>query len=232
MISKLIVCSDLSFQDDAIDEGDDYVNDDDVYLDYYDNDEYLFDVDDECLKLQAQFDNADLPPGVEAHFPGCRILLQIFGGAGTACLPLGIIFAFFFFTMCLANTSFWFIQAETAWDFTVLGYLAKLILGILGNSASENSEGISCGVRRFLGRLTISPEGKLIIDYTGEGPLLVEAEANCSVLELGIAGADPMVLKNLVYDVPCAKNIIETPFFRVEVGVIMLEHVSKEIYST
>ncbi|XP_021717373.1 putative ubiquitin-conjugating enzyme E2 38 isoform X2 [Chenopodium quinoa] len=60
--------SDLSFQDDAIDDGDDYV-DDDVYSDYYDNDEYLSDVDDELMKLQAQFDNADLPPGVEASVP-------------------------------------------------------------------------------------------------------------------------------------------------------------------
>ncbi|XP_021775822.1 omega-hydroxypalmitate O-feruloyl transferase-like [Chenopodium quinoa] len=68
------------------------------------------------------------------------------------------------------------------------------------------------------GRLTMSPEGKLIVDCIGEGPLFVEAEANCSVLELvGIAGADPMVLKNLIYDVPGAKNIIETPIFTVQV---------------
>ncbi|KMT10936.1 hypothetical protein BVRB_5g112740 [Beta vulgaris subsp. vulgaris] len=68
------------------------------------------------------------------------------------------------------------------------------------------------------GRLTISPEGKLIVDCTGEGPFFVEAEANCSVMEmLGIASADPMVLKNLVYEVPGAKNIIETPTFTVQV---------------
>ncbi|KNA08583.1 hypothetical protein SOVF_161350 [Spinacia oleracea] len=68
------------------------------------------------------------------------------------------------------------------------------------------------------GRLTISSEGKLIVDCTGEGPLFVEAEANCSVLKLvGIASGDPMVLKNLVYEVPGAKNIIETPIFTVQV---------------
>ncbi|XP_021846198.2 omega-hydroxypalmitate O-feruloyl transferase-like [Spinacia oleracea] len=68
------------------------------------------------------------------------------------------------------------------------------------------------------GRLTISPEGKLIVDCTGEGPIFVEAEANCSVLELvGIASADPIVLKNLVYEVPGATNIIETPIFTVQV---------------
>ncbi|XP_021846195.2 omega-hydroxypalmitate O-feruloyl transferase-like [Spinacia oleracea] len=68
------------------------------------------------------------------------------------------------------------------------------------------------------GRLTISPEGKLIVDCTGEGPPFVEAEANCSVSELlSIASVDPMVLKNLVYEVPGAKNIIETPVFTVQV---------------
>lgn len=68
------------------------------------------------------------------------------------------------------------------------------------------------------GRLTISPEGKLIVDCTGEGPLFVEAEANCSVPQLlGIASADPMVLKNLIYDVPGVKNIIETPILTVQV---------------
>uniref|UniRef100_A0A7C9EA16 anthranilate N-benzoyltransferase n=1 Tax=Opuntia streptacantha TaxID=393608 RepID=A0A7C9EA16_OPUST len=68
------------------------------------------------------------------------------------------------------------------------------------------------------GRLTISSEGKLIVDCTGEGPLFVEAEAVCSMLEmLGMAQADPMVLKNLVYEVPGAKHILETPIFTVQV---------------
>lgn len=61
--------SDLSFQDDAIDDVDDYVDDDDVVSDYDDNDEFFYDNDDDYLKLQAQFDNVDLPPGVEASVP-------------------------------------------------------------------------------------------------------------------------------------------------------------------
>lgn len=63
--------SDLSFQDDAIDDVDDYVDDDDV-SDYDNNDEFFCDDDDDdddYLKLQAQFDNVDLPPGVEASVP-------------------------------------------------------------------------------------------------------------------------------------------------------------------
>ncbi|KNA03489.1 hypothetical protein SOVF_208620 isoform A [Spinacia oleracea] len=62
-------------KDDALDNVDDYLDDyaddddDDVYSDYGDNDEYICEEDDELLKLQAQFDNADLPPGVEASVP-------------------------------------------------------------------------------------------------------------------------------------------------------------------
>lgn len=59
--------SDLSFcndkdSDDIVDEGDDI-------LDYDDEDDYMYDDDaneDNYLKMQAQFDNVDLPPGVEA----------------------------------------------------------------------------------------------------------------------------------------------------------------------
>lgn len=68
------------------------------------------------------------------------------------------------------------------------------------------------------GRLTVSSEGKLIVDCTGEGPLFVEAEAGCSMFEmLGMARANPMVLKDLVYEVPEAKYILETPIFTVQV---------------
>ncbi|XP_048127827.1 omega-hydroxypalmitate O-feruloyl transferase-like isoform X2 [Rhodamnia argentea] len=62
------------------------------------------------------------------------------------------------------------------------------------------------------GRLTISPEGKLIVDCTGEGAIFVEAEANCTLEEIGdITKPDPETLGKLVYDVPGAKNILEMP---------------------
>ncbi|KAL5543845.1 hypothetical protein UlMin_007629 [Ulmus minor] len=62
------------------------------------------------------------------------------------------------------------------------------------------------------GRLTISLEGKLIVDCTGEGAVFVEAEANCSVEEIGdITKPDPVTLGKLVYDIPGAKNILEIP---------------------
>lgn len=68
------------------------------------------------------------------------------------------------------------------------------------------------------GRLTISPEGKLVVDCTGEGAIFVEAEANCSLAEMvAMATGDPIILKNLVYELPGAKNILETPLFTVQV---------------
>lgn len=62
------------------------------------------------------------------------------------------------------------------------------------------------------GRLTISPEGKLIVDCTGEGVVFVEAEADCDMEEIGdITKPDPLTLGKLAYTVPGAKNILEIP---------------------
>ncbi|CAL9121411.1 unnamed protein product [Musa acuminata var. zebrina] len=62
------------------------------------------------------------------------------------------------------------------------------------------------------GRLTISNEGKLIVDCTGEGAVFVEADADCEMADIGdIAKPDPNTLGKLVYNVPGAKNILEIP---------------------
>lgn len=62
------------------------------------------------------------------------------------------------------------------------------------------------------GRLTISGQGKLIVDCTGEGAVFVEAEADCEMADIGdIAKPDPATLGKLVYNVPGAKNILEIP---------------------
>lgn len=62
------------------------------------------------------------------------------------------------------------------------------------------------------GRLTISTEGKLIVDCTGEGAVFVEAETDCGIEEIGdITKPDPVTLGKLVYDIPGAKNILEIP---------------------
>lgn len=62
------------------------------------------------------------------------------------------------------------------------------------------------------GRLTISSEGKLIINCTGEGAVFVEAEANCGLEDIGdITKPDPDTLGKLVYDIPDAKNILQMP---------------------
>ncbi|KAG2678491.1 hypothetical protein I3760_11G004400 [Carya illinoinensis] len=68
------------------------------------------------------------------------------------------------------------------------------------------------------GRLTISSEGKLIVDCTGEGAVFVEAEADCRIEEIGgNTKPDPITLGKLVYDIPGAKNILEIPPLVVQV---------------
>ncbi|GMH06869.1 hypothetical protein Nepgr_008709 [Nepenthes gracilis] len=68
------------------------------------------------------------------------------------------------------------------------------------------------------GRLTISSEGKLIVDCTGEGAVFVEAEAECRMEEIGDeTNLDPATLGKLVYDTPGAKNILEVPLLAAQV---------------
>ncbi|KAH0450301.1 hypothetical protein IEQ34_020993 [Dendrobium chrysotoxum] len=62
------------------------------------------------------------------------------------------------------------------------------------------------------GRLTISEQGKLIVDCNGVGAVFVEAEADCEMADIGdIAKPDPATLGKLVYNVPDAKNVLEIP---------------------
>ncbi|KAG8379459.1 hypothetical protein BUALT_Bualt07G0090700 [Buddleja alternifolia] len=68
------------------------------------------------------------------------------------------------------------------------------------------------------GRLTLSPEMKLIVDCTGEGAVFVEAEAECVLEELGdITKPDPVTLGKLVYDIPGAQNVLQIPPLVVQV---------------
>lgn len=72
------------------------------------------------------------------------------------------------------------------------------------------------------GRLTISSEGKLIVNCTGEGAVFVEAEADSSIEEIGdITKPDPVTLGKLVYDIPGAKNILEIPPLVVQVCIYL-----------
>ncbi|KAK6275894.1 hypothetical protein POUND7_005603 [Theobroma cacao] len=68
------------------------------------------------------------------------------------------------------------------------------------------------------GRLTISSEGKLIVDCTEEGAVFVEAEANCGLEEIGdITKPDPATLGKLVYEIPGAQNLLEIPLLVIQV---------------
>ncbi|GAU50843.1 hypothetical protein TSUD_76110 [Trifolium subterraneum] len=69
------------------------------------------------------------------------------------------------------------------------------------------------------GRLTISSEGKLIIDCTEEGVVFVEAEANCMMEDLGdmTKPNNIEILRKLVYDIHTAKNLLEIPPLLIQV---------------
>ncbi|KAI3785889.1 hypothetical protein L1987_45015 [Smallanthus sonchifolius] len=68
------------------------------------------------------------------------------------------------------------------------------------------------------GRLTISPEKKLAVDCTNEGAVFVEAEANCSIKDIGDhTKPDPVTLGKLVYDILGAENILGIPPLVVQV---------------
>lgn len=62
------------------------------------------------------------------------------------------------------------------------------------------------------GRLGLSPEGKLYVECNAEGAVFVEAEADCPLEKIGdLSKPDPVMLGNLVYSVPGAKNILDIP---------------------
>ncbi|XP_059651157.1 omega-hydroxypalmitate O-feruloyl transferase-like [Cornus florida] len=63
------------------------------------------------------------------------------------------------------------------------------------------------------GRLTFGSDGKLMVDCNGEGAVLVEAEANCTIQEIVDNAEQGLVHlgKKLVYDIPGAKNTPDIP---------------------
>ena len=71
------------------------------------------------------------------------------------------------------------------------------------------------------GRLTISPQRKLIVNCDGDtdGAVFVEAEADCNMDEIGDSTKpDPITLGKLVYEIPGAKSLLQTPLLVVQVS--------------
>ncbi|KAK6918730.1 hypothetical protein RJ641_017152 [Dillenia turbinata] len=68
------------------------------------------------------------------------------------------------------------------------------------------------------GRLTLSPDMKLIVQCTNEGVPFVDAVADCKMGVLGdITIPDPPTLGKLLYAIPGAKNILEMPLMTAQV---------------
>lgn len=69
------------------------------------------------------------------------------------------------------------------------------------------------------GRLREGPNRKLMVDCTGEGMLLVEAEADVSLRELGDKILPPCpYMKEFLIDVPESRHILGTPLLFVQVN--------------
>ncbi|CAL5333957.1 unnamed protein product [Camellia sinensis] len=103
---------------------------------------------------------------------------RIFGGVGIACLPLGLIFSFFRRPKAVITRSQFIKElllleedvkaleemypqgekAETAWAMTVLGYLAKLVLGVLGEKEQSALRAQSNPVRSSKSQAKITEE--------------------------------------------------------------------------
>lgn len=82
------------------------------------------------------------------------------------------------------------------------------------------------------GRLAISSEGKLIVDCTGEGAVFVEAEADCTIEDIGdITKPDPETLGKLIYDIPGAKNILEVPPLVAQVCNPLPQHTGSLLFT-
>ena len=67
------------------------------------------------------------------------------------------------------------------------------------------------------GRLILSADYKLQVDCQEQGVLFVEAVADHFIAELGELSRPAPFMRQLVYDVPDAKNILEVPPLIVQV---------------
>ncbi|KAF0925510.1 hypothetical protein E2562_016701 [Oryza meyeriana var. granulata] len=87
-----------------------------------------------------------------------------------------------------------------------------------GDALRESLSRVLVHYYPLAGRLTLSGEGKLIVDCTGEGAVFVDAVADCAMADVGdITRPDPSVLGELVYSVPGAKNVLEMPLLAAQV---------------
>lgn len=100
-------------------------------------------------------------------------------------------------------------------------YLFKPSKNIEGNVEGEVVEVIKNALSKALviycpvaGRLTFDSEGRMAVDCTDEGAVFVEAEAGCTIEEIG---DDTVSMGDLVYDVPAAKHIMDMPPLAVQV---------------
>uniref|UniRef100_A0A0E0JSZ8 Uncharacterized protein n=1 Tax=Oryza punctata TaxID=4537 RepID=A0A0E0JSZ8_ORYPU len=86
-----------------------------------------------------------------------------------------------------------------------------------GDALRESLSRVLVHYYPLAGRLTLTDDGKLIVDCTGEGAVFVDAVADVAMADVGdITRPDPGVLGELVYSVPGAKNVLEMPLLAAQ----------------
>ncbi|KAI3677125.1 hypothetical protein L1987_86746 [Smallanthus sonchifolius] len=70
----------------------------------------------------------------------------------------------------------------------------------------------------FAGRLKEGPGRKLMVDCSGEGVLFIEAEADVTLKQFGVALQPPFpCMEELLYDVPGSSGILDSPLLLIQV---------------